>query len=132
MSQSLTLVLSDDLYRYLHEIAGLTRQPVGELVAQSIKGNLPPRPADTPSEMLPELLAMQTLDTAELHRIAGSQVALEDQERHEALLERHTDGVLSIAERMELANLRQNADRLMLRKAYAWSLLRWRGYPVIS
>jgi hypothetical protein len=33
-------------------------------------------------------------------------------------------------ERVELVTLREQADQRMLRKAYAWALLRWRGYPV--
>jgi hypothetical protein len=38
--------------------------------------------------------------------------------------------VITSAERAELAVLREQADQLMLRKAYAWALLRWRGYPM--
>jgi hypothetical protein len=37
---------------------------------------------------------------------------------------------LTPAERAELAALRNQADRSMVRKAYAWALLRWRGYPL--
>jgi len=130
VTQSLTLFLSDDIYRYLHEIADLTRQPVGELVAQSLKGNLPPRLADAPTELQPELLAMQTLPDGELREIAISQIPPEQQDRHQELLSKNEEGTLTGAERIELAGLRLNADRLMLQKAYAWSLLRWRGYPI--
>ncbi|MBI3960738.1 MAG: hypothetical protein HY328_18155 [Chloroflexi bacterium] len=130
MTQSLTLVLSDDLYRYLHEIADLTRQPLGELIAQSVKGNLPPRLTDAPAEMHPALLAMQQLSEAELRQIASSQVPAEQQRRHHELLEKNAEEEISGQERVELAALRTSADRLMLRKAYAWSLLRWRGYPL--
>lgn len=130
MTQSLTLVLSDDVYRYLHEIADLTRQPVGELIAQSIQGNLPPRLIDAPSEMHPALLAMQNLSADELRQIASSQLAPERQHRHQELLEKNAESEISGQERVELASLRTSADRLMLRKAYAWSLLRWRGFPV--
>jgi hypothetical protein len=38
--------------------------------------------------------------------------------------------MISPPEQDELAALRLAADRLMLRKAYAWSVLRWRGQPV--
>ena len=31
---------------------------------------------------------------------------------------------------VKLSNLRLGADSLMIRKAYAWALLRWRGHPV--
>lgn len=130
MTQSLTLLLPDDIYQYLHEIADLTRQSVGEVATQSLKGNLPPRMADAPAELQPELQVMQTLPNGELHQIAISQMPPEQQNRHQELLEKNAEGVLTGAERKELTNLRQDADRLMLRKAYAWSLLRWRGYPV--
>ena len=130
MTQSLTLVLSDDVYRYLREIADLTRQPLGELIAQSVKGNLPPRLTDAPSEMHPALLAMQQLSEAELRQIASSQVPAEQQRRHHELLEKNAEGEISGQERIELSKLRLSADQLMLRKAYAWSLLRWRGLPV--
>jgi hypothetical protein len=39
---------------------------------------------------------------------------------------------LSGEERQELTGFREAADQLMLRKAYAWSLLRWRGQRVPS
>lgn len=130
MAQSLTLVLSDDLYQYLYEIAALTRQPLGELIAQGVKGNLPPRLADAPAEMHPELLAMQQMTESELRQIAVSQISPEQEERHCDLLAKNSEGEITSPERVELAALRLLADQLMLRKAYAWSLLRWRGYPV--
>jgi hypothetical protein len=49
-----------------------------------------------------------------------------------ALLQKNEDGLLMPEERQELAMLRESADQLMLRKAYAWSLLRWRGQRVPS
>lgn len=130
MSHSLTLVLPDDVYLYLSEVADLTRQPLAELVSQSIKGNLPPRIADAPIEMQPELLVMQTMSDSELRQIAAGQIAPEQQLRHEELLDKNAEGIASPSERAELAELRLQADQWMLRKAYAWSLLRWRGYPI--
>jgi hypothetical protein len=53
-------------------------------------------------------------------------------ERHVALLQKNEDGLLMPEQRQELAMLRESADQLMLRKAYAWSLLRWRGQRVPS
>jgi len=73
---------------------------------------------------------MQTLPNEELRQVAVNQVPLGQQARHQALLDKNGEGTLSGAERLELTSLRLNADQLMLRKAYAWSLLRWRGYPV--
>jgi hypothetical protein len=100
------------------------------LARQSIEGNLPPSMADAPPEMQPELLSMQTLSIAELQQIVRSQIPAATQERHVELLEKNSQNTISADERQELASLRIEADRLMLRKAHAWSLLRWRGQPI--
>ncbi|HRI57734.1 MAG TPA: hypothetical protein PK170_11645 [Anaerolineae bacterium] len=83
-----------------------------------------------PVEMHHELLALQGLPVEQLLGIAAEQTAPVAQARHLELLERNSAGMLTAAEESELAELRLAADRLMLRKAYAWSVLRWRGYPV--
>jgi hypothetical protein len=49
------------------------------------------------------------------------------------LLEKNKiQGELTPAQRQELSELRINADKLMLQKAYAWSVLRWRGHRIPS
>lgn len=73
---------------------------------------------------------MQDLSEGELRQIASSQIPPEQQRRHQELLEKNAEGEMSGQERIELTKLRLGADQLMLRKAYAWSLLRWRGFPV--
>lgn len=132
MAQSLTLDLPDDVYQYFHEITNLTRQSMQELVEQSIKGNLPPRIADAPIDMQAELLGMQQMSASELRRVASSQAPIIQQRLHQELLEKNAEGAITSNERSELAQLRRSADQLMLRKAYAWALLRWRGYPTPS
>jgi hypothetical protein len=42
----------------------------------------------------------------------------------------YQDDRLTPEEQQELMLLRQAADQLMLQKAYAWAVLRWRGYRV--
>jgi len=80
--------------------------------------------------MAAELLEMQKLSTEDLLSIASSQVQPVQRERHLALLEKSRTGDVTPEERQELGHLREAADRLMLRKAYAWAVLRWRGHPV--
>jgi hypothetical protein len=53
-------------------------------------------------------------------------------DRHVELLRKNEDEHLIPEERQELTALREAADQLMLRKAYAWSLLRWRGQRIPS
>jgi hypothetical protein len=73
---------------------------------------------------------MQTLDKEELQAIAFAQVEPGDYQRHVNLLKKNEEDLLTAEERDELTALRLAADRLMLRKAYAWSLLRWRGHRI--
>ena len=130
MTQLLILDLPDDVYQYLREVATLTHQSMEELVEQSVKGNLPPRIADAPVDMQTELLEMRRLSERELRQIANGQIPLAQQLRHQALLEKNAEGIITPKERSELDQLRRSADQQMLRKAYAWALLRWRGYPM--
>jgi hypothetical protein len=101
-----------------------------QLAQQSIVGNLPPSVATMPSEMCDELLALQNAPVTKLIQVANSQVSPAQQARHLELLEKNSADMISPPEQDELAALRLAADRLMLRKAYAWSVLRWRGQPV--
>ncbi len=132
MSQTvkLTIELPEPIARQLQAMAALTEQTLEELVAQSITGNLPPEVDTMPGEMQPELLAMQKLSINELLEIANSQVSSDAQNQHLDLLEKGQNSTLTPAERQTLTNLRQAADQLMLRKAYAWKVLRWRGRRV--
>lgn len=130
MTQTLTVTLPTAIYQHLQQMAELTQQPLEQLVRQSIEGNLPPAIGNASPELQPELLAMQRLAVKALRQLAESQVTPEQQARHLALLEKNAANQLSAHERNELAGLRIEADRLMLRKAYALALLRWRGYPL--
>ena len=73
---------------------------------------------------------MQKLPVDELLQIASSQVPPHQQERQLALLEKNQAASIAPEESQELSALRVAADRLMVRKAYAWAILRWRGHPV--
>ncbi len=130
MTQTLTVKLPDTVYQYLQEVAGATQQSIEQLVRQSIEGNLPPRMVDAPLEIQQELLKMQLYSPAQLRQIAESQLAPAQQQRHLELLEKNQQNTINAAERSELAELRRQADRQMLQKAYAWALLRWLGLPL--
>jgi len=98
-------------------------------VPQSLEGNLPPPVVNAPPEMQAELLTIQTLFLPELKQIATSQIPPAQQARHLELLEKNK-GDITPEERDELISLRLDADRLMLRKAYAWAVLRWHGQSI--
>ena len=127
-TQRVTIELSDAIFRQLARIAEVTQQPLETLAAQSIASNLPPFPENAPPEIQAELLQLPTLRIDEFLKVAQAQVNSSQGERHQHLLEKNQVGQLTPAEQQELAELRTLVDRLMLRKAYAWSVLRWRGY----
>jgi len=128
-TQSVTLQLSEPVFRYLLQLATSTRRPLEQLVRQSVEGNLPPPVTNAPPEMQTELLGLQLLSVEELLLVANSQIDPEQGERHLSLLEKNGEAGLTPEQAAELDVLRLAADRLLVRKAYAWAVLRWRGYP---
>jgi hypothetical protein len=50
--------------------------------------------------------------------------------RYQLLLDKNADETISESERLELTQLRVESDRMMLRKAHAAALLRWRGHQL--
>ncbi|HEY9672882.1 MAG TPA: hypothetical protein V6D11_15670 [Waterburya sp.] len=129
-TQRVTIELPEPVFRQLARIAEATQQSVEVLAAQSVVSNLPPSVENASLEMQPELLKMQTLSIEELLAIANAKVKPSQHERHVKLLEKNKEHSLTLEERQELTDLRLAADRLMLRKAYAWSVLRWRGHRI--
>jgi len=52
------------------------------------------------------------------------------QELHFQLLEKNQNNQLSESDRLFLKSLRVSADYLMLKKAYAYRLLKWKGFSL--
>jgi hypothetical protein len=124
--------LPEPVFRQLARIAEATQQSVEVLAAQSVVSNLPPTPENAPQDMQSELLLMPTLSIQELLILAHAKVESTQHNRHVELLEKNKEDSLTPQERQELTDLRLAADRLMLRKAYAWSVLRWLGHRIPS
>jgi len=70
------------------------------------------------------------LDDEALWRTARSHRTEADTGRLQELLDKNANGQLTETERAELTQLRTEADGLMLRKAHAAALLRWRGHMI--
>jgi hypothetical protein len=126
----LTIDLPEAEFQRLSDLAKLSNQSLSDLVLQSIAGNLPPAITTAPIAMKAELLTLQTLSVQALRQIAQSQIPLAQQDRHVMLLERNQAETITEAEQQELRELSVEADRLMLKKAHACALLRWRGQPI--
>ncbi|MEH2227931.1 hypothetical protein [Nostoc sp.] len=92
--------------------------------------NAPPAADYAPLELQGELIAMQELTIEDLLTIAQSQVPESQQELHLQLLQKNQNNQLSESDRLLLRSLRVSADYLMLKKAYAYALLKWKGYSI--
>jgi hypothetical protein len=130
VTQQITIELPEPVMRQLMRIAAATHQSIEALVAQSVLSNMPPSVDNAPPELQTDLLSMQGLSVEDLYAIAQAQSEPTPHNRHTKLLEINESDQLTPEERQELSALRQSADHLMLRKAYAWSLLRWRGQKI--
>jgi hypothetical protein len=127
-TQQVTIDLPETIFHQLIRWAEATRQPIEALVAQSVVSNLPPMVEQ--GEVQAELLNMQKLSIEDLLAIAHSQIDPEEHQKHVLLLEKNQAGSLTVEEREKLMAFQGDCDRLMLRKGYAWSMLRWRGHPI--
>lgn len=92
--------------------------------------NAPPAVDYAPLELQRELIAMQELTIEDLLTIGQSQVPESQQELHLQLLEKNQTNQLSESDRLLLRSLRVSADYLMLKKAYSYALLKWKGYSI--
>jgi predicted transcriptional regulator len=128
-TQQVTIELPELILQRLTQLAEATHQSVEALISQSVLSNLPPSTEVAPPELRQEFLTMQMLSIDTLKPIAQAQVDPVQFERHTKLLQKNEAGNLTPE---ELTALRVAAEQLMLRKAYAWSLLRWRGQRIPS
>jgi hypothetical protein len=126
--QSITITLPETVLERLTQVATATHQSVEVLVTQSVMNNLPPAVPHASPVLQTELLQMQGLEIPQLLEIAQSQVNTDQFRQHERLLLKNEVETLTADEQVELSTCRQTADEFMLRRAYAWAILRWRGY----
>ena len=80
----------------------MTKQPLSDLVLQSIEGNLPPSISSAPAAVRTDLLKMQTLNAEDLRHIARAQVAKAQQDEHFALLNKNQNNLLTEKEQARL------------------------------
>ncbi len=87
---------------------------------------------DVPPELQLDLAGLEKMGDEALWVIAKSRRESAEFVRYDELLDRNAAGSLTPGERDELNGLREEADRFMLCKAHAATLLRRRGHRVVS
>jgi hypothetical protein len=130
LAETVTLKIPEMLYRRLQSTAQSTQRSLDDVILHALQVGSPPVWDDVPAEFQADLAAMDRLDDAALWQIARSRKTEAEMKRYDELLAQNQDRQLAPAEKQELQQLRQEADRFMLRKAHAAALLRWRGHTV--
>jgi hypothetical protein len=125
--QTVAIHIPAPLYQRLERLATLTNHSLEQVVVQTLAAGVPPLPDDVPEAMRASLTALESLDDAALWQVAREMMSPEQQEQFFQLREQQQAGTIPDDGRATLAQLHQDADRLMLRKAYAYVLLKWRG-----
>lgn len=86
--------------------------------------------SDLPVALQIEFKAMEALSDSALWAIAESVMNPDKVVLYDVLLERHQENTLTAEGRELLAQLREESDFLMLRKAHAYALLQSRGHQL--
>jgi len=128
--QGINLELPSALYQRLVEMAEASQQPLTDIVIQSIQTGLPPSLEHVPDRFRDDLKALNQLSDDVLWDVADRDLADDKAARYEELLIKNQQGALTENEQQALDTLREEADLLMLRRAYAAALLKWRGHPI--
>ncbi len=126
MSQNVTLTLPDSVFQPIQRTAQATNQPIEELLVHALQASLPPLEG-LADDVIENLTALETLDDQSLWQVMGETVPAALQRELSELLERQQSASLTVAERERLTTLQRQADLVMLRKARAAVLLRFRG-----
>lgn len=126
-SQSVNVQLPEELYHRLEQLAGLTQQPVNNLIVRTLSSSIPSIPDNLPTATRDALLALERLSDNELWDVTRATLPDSQYEELTALREKQRDGSLTNEEQGTLERLLAAVDLLTLEKAYAAVLLKWRG-----
>lgn len=112
--KSLTLNIPERLLRQLEAIASASKTELDDVVLQTLKQGMPPSLRAIPSKFHNDLLALNALGDLELWDIvAGTQKRLANRKKAKAQ-----------------KNPEEEENIGSMKRAYAFSLLKWRGHPV--
>lgn len=128
--KTVTMQLPENLYLRLQHTAQATKQPFEEILLRALQVGSPPTWETAPAEFQADLATLDRLDDAALWRVARTHTPPDQMGHYQFLLDKNANSTLSADEKKELAQLRNEYDRQMLRKVHAAALLQWRGHQI--
>ncbi len=126
MPQTVTLHLPDRFYEPLQRMAQAMAQPIESVLLKALQTSLPSLEG-LPTDMIQELTQLERLDNEALKYLLLKTVPQEQQQELESLLQQNQSNTLTDTEQKRLAFLQQAVNKIMLQKARAAVLLRFRG-----
>jgi hypothetical protein len=125
-----TLNVPDHIYNHARQIAENSDEAVEAILIRHLETAFSQRIPALPPEEQNELDALTHLSDDALWTIAREQMAARKQARMQTLMDANSNGSITDEEHQELAQLVEQGQRLMLRKAQAAALLTERGFQV--
>lgn len=127
MSQTVSLELPDTIYQPAQRMAKAIQSSLTDVLINALKASLPSLEG-LPPTLITELVNLEQLDDDELWQVMLSKLSANQQKKLNHLLQKNKYRSLTESQRAELTVLQNEADRIMLRKARAAVLLRFRGH----
>ena len=127
--QPITVELPEEVYERVQRTARGMQQPVEQALVRLVTAAMPSL-EHVPPAYHGELEAMEALSDAELWREVESQIPVAQQRQLTQLQRKHQSGAMTERERQTLARLRMEVDRVLLRRSYAYLLLKCRGHRI--
>jgi hypothetical protein len=130
METTITVDFPKPVYQRLQRQSRVMNIPISEVVVQTVKHRLPLWLETIPPDFEKELAQLDDLSVAQVQKIAKSRLPSAKQRKLDRLLQKNSEGTITMNELAELDNVQLEANFLMLKKAKALALLKSLGYPL--
>jgi len=126
--QTVTLRLPESIYRQTKRAAENMKRPLEQVLVDTLSAVMPPSVDDVPVELQEELMVLENLDDETLWETAKNVMSPAHQRKWKRLMQKNKAGTLTSREQHDLEDLIAESERIMLRRAHAYTLLKWRGH----
>ncbi|MDM8532693.1 hypothetical protein QUF63_16145 [Anaerolineales bacterium HSG25] len=123
---TIILDVPDSFYEPLQRIAKATKNPVNVVLMTALQASLPSLEGLS-VELKQALIQLESLDNQALRKVLLKTILPEHQQELELLLQQNKQHALNQTEQDRLSFLQNMVDKIMLQKARAAVLLRFRG-----
>ncbi len=130
METTITVDFPKPVYQRLQRQSRVMKIPIHEVVVQTVRHRLPLWLEAIPPDLEKELVQLDDLSIAQVQKIAKSRLPSAKQRKLDRLLQKNSEGTITMNELAELDNVQLEANFLMLKKAKALALLKALGYPL--